>query len=100
VAQRISDFQADVTGSNEQKVCQNDFAAAVRSRLQTAGGGCPAALRHQLKQIDTLELTIKSIEVKGATASASVKSTWSGKSQNSTLRLVKEGSAWRIAALG
>jgi len=99
VAQRVSDFQSDATASDEKKVCENDLAAAVRTRLQAAGSSCQRALKHQLTQIDTLELTIKSIAVKGTTASARVKSTWSGKSKESTLALVKEGSAWRIAAL-
>ncbi len=99
VAQRVSDFQGDATASDEQKVCENDLAAVVKARLRAAGSDCEAALKHQLTQIDTLELTIKSIAVKGNTASARVKSTWSGKSRESTLALVKEGKSWRIAAL-
>jgi hypothetical protein len=99
VAQRISDFQSDATGSDEKKVCENDLAAAVKRKLQAAGSSCQKALKHQLSQIDTLELKIKSIAVKGDAASAHVTSTWSGKNRESTLALVKEGSAWRIAAL-
>jgi Putative lumazine-binding len=99
VAQRVADFQTDATASDEQKVCENDLAAAVKARLKTAGSDCQSALKHQLSQIDTLELTIKSIAVKGNTALARVKSTWSGKSRESTLALVREGSAWRISGL-
>lgn len=99
VAQRVSEFQSDATASDEQKVCENDLASPVKARLQTAGNTCQSALKHQLSQIDTLELKIKSIAVKGNTALARVTSTWSGKSRESTLALVKEGSTWRIAAL-
>jgi hypothetical protein len=99
VAQRVSDFQADATASDEKKVCENDLAAAVKTRLRTGGSDCKSALKHQLSQIDTLELKLKSIAVKGRSASARVTSTWSGKSRESTLALVKEGGAWRIAAL-
>lgn len=99
VAQRLSDFQSDATGSDEKKVCENDLAAAVKAKLQATGSSCQSALKHQLSQIDTLELKIKSIAVKGNAASAHVTSTWEGKSRESSLALVKEGSAWRISAL-
>ena len=99
VAQRISDFQSDATASDEKKVCENDLAVAVKAKLQSAGSSCQNSLKHQLSQIDTLELKIKSIAVKGSAASAHVTSTWSGKTRESTLALVKEGSAWRIATL-
>ena len=82
-----------------RRYVENDLAATVKTRLGTAGSGCQSALKHQLSQIDTLELTIKSIAVKGNAASAHVTSTWSGKSRESTLALVREGKAWRIAAL-
>lgn len=100
VAQRISDFQSDLTGSEEQKLCSRDFARAVRTRLQTAGATCVAALKKQLGAISDYELSVKSIAVNGTSASARVSSTWSGKRQTTTMRFVKEGGAWRIAALG
>jgi hypothetical protein len=99
VAQRISDFQSDATASDEKKVCENDLAVAVKAKLATAGSSCQNALKHQLSQIDTLELKIRSIAVKGNTAVAHVTSTWSGKTRESSLALVKEGSTWHIAAL-
>lgn len=99
VAQRVSDFQSDATASDQKKVCENDLAAAVKARLTSATSTCQSALKHQLSQIDTLELTIKAIAVKGNSATARVTSTRSGKSHESTLVLVKEGGAWRIAAL-
>jgi hypothetical protein len=99
VAQRISDFQGDVTGGEEKKLCNRDLASSVRTRLQAAGGDCVQALKNQLGAIDDYELAVKSIAVHGAGATARVKSTWSGKQRASTMRFVKEGGAWRIAAL-
>jgi hypothetical protein len=99
VARRVSAFQSDATASDQKKLCENDLAATVKASLRTASGNCESALKHQLSQIDTLELKIKSIEVKGNTAKAHVQSTWSGKTKESTLALVKEGGAWRIATL-
>lgn len=98
VAQTISDFQSDAMSANKQKLCTNDLASTITTRLKAAGG-CEAAVKQQLTQLDSFGLTIESIAVSGATASARVKSTWSGKSRITTLSLVKEGSRWKISAL-
>lgn len=99
VAQRVSNFESNVTASEAQKICTEDLAAVVKARLKAAGGACESALKSQLKQVDVPELTIRAIEVKGPAAKARVRSTWSGKTAESTLVLVKEGGDWRIASL-
>ncbi|HWX44306.1 MAG TPA: hypothetical protein VNY52_03180 [Solirubrobacteraceae bacterium] len=99
VAQRISDLQSDVTAASEQKLCNQDFARAVRARLNTGGGNCQQAVKRQIGSIDGYEVTVEKVAVSGATATAIVKSTWSGKLGLATLRLVKEGGSWRIASL-
>lgn len=99
VAQTIANFQADVTAREQKKLCQNDLAASVTARF-TRSGGCQAALKSQLLQVDAPGLTIQSVAVTGRRASARVKGTRSGKSAISTLQLVKEGGRWKIAAAG
>jgi Domain of unknown function (DUF4878) len=99
VAQRISDFQADATAADHKKICQNDLAATTLAKLRAAGGDCESELKSQLAQVDILELTIESIQLNGDKASATVKSTWSGKSRISTMELSKEGSSWKISGL-
>lgn len=96
VAQTVSDFQSDATAANQMKLCQNDLAATLTARLQSAGG-CQAVLKSQLHEIDALNMTIESIAVNGASAIAHVKSTYSGRSRITTLTLVKEGSRWKIS---
>jgi Domain of unknown function (DUF4878) len=100
VAERIATFQSDVTGGEAKKLCQNDFARAVQTRLQAAGADCTQALKKQLGAIDDFELTVESVAVDGDTATAKVKSMWSGKLRATTMRLVKEGKTWKIAGLG
>jgi hypothetical protein len=115
VAQRISDLQSDVTAANEQKVCEEDFSSAARARLSIgteagrhspsahipgSASTCKQALKRQLGSIDSYELTVKQIAVRGATATAIVQSTWSGKLRLATLELVREGRNWRISGLG
>lgn len=96
VAETVSDFQKNATASDEQKLCTNDLAATLTKRLSTVGG-CQAVVKQQLGQVDALNLTVESIAVNGATATARVKSTWAGKNHTSTLSLVKEGKRWKIA---
>ncbi|HXB63519.1 MAG TPA: nuclear transport factor 2 family protein [Solirubrobacteraceae bacterium] len=96
VAQRVSDLQSDISAASEQNICEKDFSRAARARLSTAGSTCKAALKRQLGSIDDYELTLKKIAVSGTTATAQVRSTWSGKLRTSTLKLVKEGGGWRV----
>jgi hypothetical protein len=98
VAQTVSDFQSDATAGDQKKLCENDLAATLAARLRSAGG-CQAVLKKQLHEIDALSLTIESIAVNGAGATAHVKSTYSGKSRITTLALVKEGSRWKISGV-
>ncbi|MGH2854157.1 MAG: hypothetical protein ACRDLF_08190 [Solirubrobacteraceae bacterium] len=99
VAQRISDYQADIAAASEQKLCSEDLSSAVRARLSTASGGCKQAIKRQLGSIDDYEVTVEKVAVSGATATAIVKSAWSGKSRLATLELVKQGGGWRIDGL-
>jgi hypothetical protein len=99
VAQRISDFQSDVVAGEEKKLCNRDLAGSVQTRLRAAGGNCVQALKKQLGAIDDYEISIASIAVHSTSATARVKSTWSGKQRTSTMQFVKEGNSWRIAAL-
>lgn len=98
-AETIKDLQSDVTAGDQKKVCENDLASALVTRLKAASGGCQQAIKSQLAEIDSLELTVDTVLVSGATATAKVTSVYSGKKRNSTLKLVKEGSKWKISAL-
>jgi hypothetical protein len=100
VAQTIANLQADATAAEQSKICANDLAAAVVTRL---GGtkGCEAAIKSQLAQVDSLEVSVLSVKVAaaGTTATAQVKSIHEGKSRASAMSLVKEGGKWKISGL-
>ena len=104
VAQAISDLQADVTANDEKKICANDLARVTVTRLQAAPGGCRKAVKDQLAEIDNDELAVDSVQIgPGApprTATARVRSIFSGRTVRSTLTLVKEGSRWKVAGVG
>ena len=101
VAQTIANLQSDATARDQKKTCANDLAAATVASL---GGvkGCEAAVKDQLKQVESLEVTVQSIKVaKGeTTATAQVKSIFQGKNRVSSLSLVKQGGKWKISGAG
>ncbi len=114
VAQRVSDYQSHVAAGEAKQVCQDDLSAALRARLGAGGGSCTQAVKRQLVSVDDYEATVvkngiaivdEATAVKngtlivGATATARVSSTWSGKARTVTLQLVKQSGGWRIAGL-
>jgi len=70
VAQAISNLQSEATAGEAQKICKNLLASAVTARLNAAHGGCTQALKNQLAEVDSPELTIQSVQLHGASASA------------------------------
>jgi hypothetical protein len=100
VAQTVANLQADATAGEQKKVCENDLAAATVTRLGGAKG-CEKAVKEQLKEVDSLEVTVQSVVLaKGETAAtAQVKSIHQGKSRLSALALVKEGGKWKISGV-
>lgn len=100
VAETIKNLQAHATAGEQKKICADDVAASVVARLGGAKG-CEAAVKSQLSEIDSLEVTVQSIKVapSGTSATAQVKSVHEGKSSASTVALVKEGGKWKVAGV-
>jgi hypothetical protein len=100
VAQTIANLQSHATAAEEQKICSDDLASSVVARL---GGEkpCEKAIKSQLNEVDSLEMSVESVAIAtgGTTASARVKSVHEGKSRASTLSLVKEAGKWKISGV-
>jgi Protein of unknown function (DUF3828) len=101
VAQTIANLQSDATAAEQKKICANDLAAALVTRLGGAKG-CETAIKNQLAELDNLEASVKSVHVAaaGKTATAQVKSIHEGKTATSAVSLVKEGGKWKISGVG
>jgi hypothetical protein len=101
VAQTVANLQSDVTAANEQKICSDDLASAVVARLNTATGGCKQAVKNQLSEVDSLEVTVSSVIVSAnhTTATAKVTSIYAGKTRAGTVSLVKQGGKWKISGV-
>ncbi len=99
-AETIKNLQTDVTAGDEKKICQNDLAKPLVTKLDATGGSCQEAIKGQLTEVDSFEVTVEAMQVSGTTATAHVKSIYSGKTRKGTLSLVKEGDKWKVASLG
>jgi Putative lumazine-binding len=100
VAQAIANLQSEAAAGEAQKICDDLLSSSVTARLSPAHGGCTQALKSQLTEVDSPELTIGSIQLHGTSASATVKSVYAGKSRVSMMSLVKEDGKWKISKLG
>lgn len=100
VAQTLANLQTHVTAAEEKKICSDDLATEVVTRL---GGtkSCESAIKDQVAEIDSTTLTIESVHVdaSGTTATAVVKSVYEGKKHNHTVTLRRQGTDWKISAL-
>lgn len=99
VAQTIAHLQSHATALEAKKICAEDLAAARVAQLNTARGRCKQAIEAQLKQIDSFETTVQSVQVSGATATARVKGVVRGKKALQTVTLVREGGKWKISGI-
>jgi Putative lumazine-binding len=98
VAQTIANLQSNATAGEEKKICAEDLSSSVVTRLAGAKR-CEATIKSQLAEVDSLELSVESIQVTGTTATSRVQSIYKGKKRLGTLTLVKEGAKWKISAV-
>src|ERR1700733_1991758 len=89
VAQTIANLQADATAGEQKKICVNDLAAPVVSRLGGTAGG-EKSVKSQVAEVDSLEVSVQTVQLTSAAsnATAHVKSTYGGKSKVVTVSLV------------
>ena len=117
VAQTVADLQSDVTASDEKKICAKDLAASLVARLNTVqethngrsvrravAGRCRTVVKDQLSEIDSTDMKVESVALAAGaaprSATARVRSVYSGKRRFQTLALRKEGGRWKIAGVG
>jgi hypothetical protein len=99
VARTVAHLQSHATALEAKKICAEDLAAARVAALNAAPGRCRRAIESQLKQIDSFETTVQSVQIDGATATARVKGVNGGKKTLQTVTLVREGGKWRISGI-
>jgi hypothetical protein len=99
VANAVEDLQSAAADSDEGKICRDVLARSLADRLASRGGGCLKVVDEAIKDADTFDLAVQSVNITGGRATARVKSETGTKDRVATLQLVRERGAWRIAAL-
>jgi hypothetical protein len=96
-AQTIEDLQTAGQKNDEAKICNDLLAQALRAKLPN----CQRTVKAALKDTDSFDLTVDSVTVDGASATAHVRAD-RGKApdERDTIGLVREGGRWRISSLG
>jgi len=96
VANAVEDLQSAAADGDEGKICRDLLSQSLANRLASRGGGCAPAVDAAIKDADTFDLAVQSVQVNGDRATARVKSETGEKDKLATLQLVRERRAWRI----
>ena len=103
VAASVGDI-SDATGSRDYaKICSDYLAAPLVKQLAAAKGAkdCEDQLQRSLRDVDQSDLAVQKVTVQGTNAEAVVQPTGTGKvEEQARLSLVKEGSRWKLSAIG
>jgi hypothetical protein len=95
----IEKLQSATRTHDFQTICNELLAAA--TRRQAGGADCPAVLGERAKGVRRPRIVVQSIEVRGNTAMARVRTTATGQAATGdVIRLVREGGRFRISSLG
>jgi len=95
IASQLNKFASDASSDNPTDLCTNVLASSVVDKLNRSGG-CKTDITNQLKTIDDFSLTVKTVNVKGATATAAVQTVQNGKKVIGTMSLVRESGVWKV----
>jgi hypothetical protein len=99
VAQVVEDLQKAAGDDNAGEICVNLLATDLLDALKTKSINCAKAVDTALDAVDSTELKTDSVRVTGATATARVTSGSGDGSSTHTMRFVRDGRNWKIAAL-
>jgi len=106
VAQVVEDLQDAGRRGDAKRMCDDLLAKPVVDRLREVARTLPArtddcaeALDESLKDADDFDLETTKVTIKGATATATVRSDGGKEDRTDTLALVKEGRNWKLAEI-
>jgi hypothetical protein len=99
VATTVDDLASAAKKSDEVKICRDLLAPSLIATLRAANtSSCDTAVNDAIKDADTFDMTVKSVNVTGNTATAVVDS--KRKSTNDTFTFEKVGGSWKISGFG
>jgi len=99
VVTAVDDLESAAKKSDEAKICTDLLAPSLITTLRSASkSSCNTAVDDAIKDADTFDMTVKSVNVTGNTATAVVDSKHG--SSNDTFTLEKVGGQWKISSFG
>ncbi len=96
VAQAVEDVQAAGEEGDAARICSRLLSRELVERISAGGLTCTDEIDQALLDADEYELEVKRVEVRGATATASVED---GKGRPQRIGFVRESGGWRVDAL-
>jgi hypothetical protein len=100
VANTVEDFESAASKGDQDQICRELLAKPLIAQFAEHGGTCENAVDEALKDSDSFGLTVESVRIADAQATARVKADRGKKDVLRDLTLVKEGPGWRISAFG
>jgi hypothetical protein len=96
----LAAFQRATARRDFATLCANVLSKQLVQRIEQVGLSCEGALRKGLGRVSVPRLRVERVTFRGAAALALVRSTAANQPPSTdTIRLVREGGRWRIAAL-
>jgi hypothetical protein len=97
VANTIEDFESAASKGDQDQICRDLLAKPLVATYAKRGGTCEHAVDGALKDTDSFGLTVESVRITAAEATARVKADRGKNDVFRTINLVKEGPGWRIS---
>ena len=98
MANTVEDFESAAAKGDQDQICRELLAKPLAAQYARHGGTCEKAVDAALRDTDSFGLTVESVRIADAQATARVKADRGKKDVLRTMTLVKEGPGWRISA--
>jgi hypothetical protein len=100
VANTVEDFESAASKGDQDQICRELLAKPLIATYARRGGTCEKVVDGVLRDTDSFGLTVESVRIADAQATARVKADRGKNDIIQSLTLVKEGPGWRISAFG
>jgi hypothetical protein len=100
VANTVEDFESAASKGDQDQICRELLAKPLIATYARRGGTCEKVVDGVLRDTDSFGLTVQSVRIADAQATARVKADRGKNDIIQSLTLVKEGPGWRISAFG
>ena len=97
VANTVEDFESAASKGDQDRICRELLAKPLIATYARRGGTCEKAVDGALKDTDSFGLTVESVRITAAQATARVKADRGKHDVIRTINLLKEGTGWRIS---